>query len=409
MARIGDIHIGGKEPDTPSAELFPSGLAFALKSTYKADYLWESDDSNWQVELKQGQSHIVARSRKWYSYQGLVTYGFEQAQRCLDLMAVKGLDTLELDHPENGHIAVFNDDTRVILRHFFTVPLAFKVTVEAEVRDKDGNIKPQEPPPQPVWRDAFRYYRMSQASGDIFEAYRNLYLSLEALLNAISPYTRGAKEKEWLKTALKKVDTCVPLARYAPATEKDPIAYFMQTQYEDMRCQLFHAKFPDAILPFQEFNPVDVSSAYKSLLRLWRDIAHEYFTVPIGGGAVTLGGFRWLMSGITKLTLAVHFAESESPIGSDDADIRSHCPTTYVSDRCEDLGETAPGVASLQGELDLLDEHMALSFHRVYSTLDTKVLNTASIVDGLQPSGTDVLQSYQSMELRNVNQPRTVF
>lgn len=182
MAKIGNIHLGGKESETADSEHFASGITFPLRSESEIDYMWESQDSHWQVELKRGHVHVVARSHDPQAYDNLVTSGLEQIQRCLDIIAVKNLGILILDHPEVNHIALFQRSEESILRHFSVTKLGIQTSISVEVRDKNGNIKPSTVIPEPSWTWAYRYYRLSQASQDIFEAYRNLFLSLEALL-----------------------------------------------------------------------------------------------------------------------------------------------------------------------------------------------------------------------------------
>ncbi|MFC2032443.1 hypothetical protein ACFLUS_03655 [Chloroflexota bacterium] len=196
MAKIGNIHLGGKELETPNSEHFSSGIAFPLKCESEIDYIWESQNSRWQVELKQDHVYAVARSRDPQANDNLETSGLAQIQRCLDIIAVKKLGALVLDHPEENHLALFQRNEEAILRHFSIVKLAILTNVSVEVRDKDGNIKPHAPIPEPTWTRAFRYYRLSQVSQDMFEAYRNLFLALEALLNKIRPKLPRERERK---------------------------------------------------------------------------------------------------------------------------------------------------------------------------------------------------------------------
>lgn len=409
MAKIGNIYLGGKELETPDSEHFPSGIAFPLKDEAEIDYIWESDDSRWQVELKQDHAHAVARSRDPQANDNVETSGLAQIQRCLDIIAVKKLGILVLDHPEENHIALFQRNEEVILRHFSVVKLAILTNVSVEVRDKDGNIKPSAPIPEPSWTWAFRYYRLSQASQDMFEAYRNLFLALEALLNNIRPKLPRERERKWLENALSIISVKVLLANHTPATIADPIAYFMKTQYTDIRCRLFHAKFPYALLPHEELNPTDVLVAYEVLLRLWRDIAETYFQVPRGGGVFTYQGFKWLMDKTFKRPLSLQFTEDNSPPRKDDTQVSPLGLTTFEFDQSRYLGETKPGIVSWQGEISLLDIHKHLSIHRVCSLVDKTLMNVDFIRNGLSPSGVDIFQTYQSMRLLNRGQPKTTF
>lgn len=409
MAKIGNIYLGGKESETPDSEHFPSGIAFPLKYESGIDYIWESQDFRWQVELKQNHFHAVARSHDPQTYDNLVTSGLEQMQRCLDIIAVKKLGIQVLDHPEINHTALFQRNGETILRHFSVATLGIKTKVSVEVRDKDGNIKPSAPIPEPTWTWAFRYYRLSQASQDIFEAYRNLFLSLEALLNIIRPTLPREGERKWLKNALSVIATKVPLANHTPPRTTDPIDYFMKTQYEDIRCRLFHAKFPDALLPHEELNPTDVLVAYEALLRLWQDIAETYSQVPRGGGVVTYQGFKWMMDNFFSRPLSLQFTEDSSLPRKDDTQVSPLSLTTYEFEESRYLGETKPGVVSWQGEISLLDIHKHLSIHRVCLLVDKTLLNADFIEDGLSPSGADVFQAYQSVRLVNRGQPKTTF
>jgi len=409
MAKIGNIYLGGKESEIPDSEHFPSGIAFPLKSESVIDYIWESQDSHWQVELKQDHIHAVARSRDPQAYDNLVTSGLEQIQRCLDIIAVKKLGILILDHPEINHIALFQKNEETIIKYFSVVSLGIETKVSVEVRDKDGNIKPSAPIPEPSWTWAFRYYRLSQASQDIFEAYRNLFLSLEALLNIIHPKQPSENERKWLENALSEIAVKVPLANHTPATITDPIDYFMETQYTNIRCRLFHAKYPDALLPHEELNPTDILVAYEVLLRLWRDIAETYFQVPRAGSVFTYQGFKFLMDGVFKHPLSLHFTEDNSPPRKDDTQVSPLGLTTFEFEQSRYLGETKPGIVSWQGEISLLDIHKHLSIHRVCSLVDKTLMNVDSIKDGLSPSGVDVFQTYQSMRLLNRGQPKTTF
>ena len=409
MTKIGNIYLGGKESETPNSEHFPSGIAFSLKCESEIDYIWESQNSRWQVELKQDHVYAVARSCDPQAYDNLVTSGLEQIQRCLDIIAVKKLGIIVLNHPEINHIALFQRNGEAILRHFSVDTLGTETSLSVEVRGKDGNIKASTPVPELSWNWAFRYYRLSQASQDIFEAYRNLFLSLEALLNNIRPKLPKESERTWLKNALLEIATKVQLEKHTPAASADPVEDFMKNQYANIRCRLFHAKFPHALLPHEELNPTDVLVAYEALLRLWRDIAETYFQVSRAGGVVTYQGFKSLMDRVFKHPLSLYFTEDDSPPKKDDTQVSPLGLATFEFEQSRYLGEAKPGIVSWQGEISLLDIHKPLSIHRICSLIDQTLLNVDFIKNGLAPSGADVFQTHQSMRLLNRGQPKTTF
>jgi hypothetical protein len=410
MAKLGEIYFGGKEYPQNTPEHFPCGIVFSLNKASIVSQIWESDDKKWQGELKQNYSSIVVRSRESLNYEKIVTYGLEQAHRYLDILAIKNIGIFNIKSPETYHISIYQDNTgNYILRHFSICPFGVFVSAKIEVRDKDGNIKPPPPILEPKWTGAFRYYRLSQDSQNIFEAYRNLFLSLEEILNEISPKYVGEGEVKWLKRALAAISAKVKLSHYVPNLTADPIEYLMKSQYNDTRCRLFHAKFPNALLPYSELNPTDVLAAYDILIRLWQDIAQKYFGVPSGGGVFTYQGFKRLMDRLFSQPLSIYLTEdNSSPLESDTMvsplgkDIFPFTEVSYLS-------QTQPGFVSWQGKLSPIDILKDKEIHRIGTKVGDTLLNTDSIDEGITPSGVDVFETYQSMRLTNKSKPKAIF
>jgi hypothetical protein len=297
----------------------------------------------------------------------------------------------------------------VILRHYSVSELGIKVTAHAEVRDKEGNIKPHVPAPEPVWTWAFRYYRLSQASRDIFEAYRNLFLSLEALLCLITPRWPSEREISWLKRALQHVAGMVQLARYVPQGTVDPVDHLIQTQYVNTRCRLFHAKFPDALLPCDELSSTEVLDAYMVLIELWRSISVSYLRVPSAGGGFTRHGFKSMMDGTFKRPLSMCFTEDDSPPHKDDTEVSPLGATVLGFAESEYLSETRPGVVSWRGQTSVSDALSQIHVHRICTCLDGSLMWTSFISDGLSLSGVDTFQTLQSARLVSLGEPKTAF
>ena len=409
MAKIGSIYLGGRDFPECAPEHFPCGIAFPLKGKSELSQVWASDDPNWQVEIKQGHEYVVAQSHKAIELEDLVATGLEEIQRCLDVTAVKKKGTLSVHQPEAENIAVFRKNGDYVLRHFCMRPLEVEVSVSIEHRDKLGNIVPPTPIPEPTWTWAFRYYRLSQNSQDIFEAYRNLYLSFEALLNEICPKQSSEGERKRLKTTLSTITSRVNLSSHVPNSDDEPTEYLVRTQYDDVRCPLFHAKFPGALLPYAELNPTDVVIAYEALLRLWRSIAEAYFNVPRGGVAFTHQGFKHHMDGVFSKPLSLHFTEDNSPSRREDTAISPRSMATFQFPTSSYLGETNPGLVSWTAELALSEGLKGLTVRRICTTVGSKLWRVTLISDGLSLTGVDVFETYQSARLVNNSQPKTIF
>ena len=120
--------------------------------------------------------------------------------------------------------------------------------MRAVVKDAAGNIVPQPAPPTPVWHGSLRYFRLAQVTDDLFDAYRNLYLALEAILDRIAPQTVNAAGKpnepegQWFKRALGEAHKRVPLNQFAPKGSAGPVQDLHDELYVGTRTALFHAK-----------------------------------------------------------------------------------------------------------------------------------------------------------------------
>lgn len=407
MAQIGSLYLGGSERTGTSS--FICGIAFSLNQAPKFDYVFTSVDANWEVEIKANEDHIVARSRKPLNLENLISSGFEQIQICLDIIAVKKLGILLLENPERSYVALFTKDDRSILRHYALMNISMGISAQVEIRDKDGNIKPQPSAPEPVWTWAFRYYRLSQASNDIFEAYRNLFLSFEALLNKLYPKDNNEREVDWLKRCLTSIAGDISLETCVPEGTEDKVAYIIQQQYKKIRCKLLHAKHPDALLPHAQINPTDVLAAYEALLRLWQHIAAKKFFISLGGGVITYGGFRLMMDNAFSKGITFYFIEDSSPTKSEDREISPLRKQVIQFDNSEYLGQSRPGFVALQGRIRVTNKFDKMPIYRICSTRDDILYTVSHISSALIPIGVDDLETMHEIRLINEGQPKTYF
>src|SRR5699024_5129401 len=115
------------------------------------------------------------------------------------------------------------------------------------VRNAEGKIVHDPPPPQDEWHESLRFYRISEASNDLFDSFRNLYLAIEALLSAVSapvvnPSGSPEGEGAWLKRVMRQVSLVVDLSPFAPPSSKAPHNAIHAELYGALRTAIFHAK-----------------------------------------------------------------------------------------------------------------------------------------------------------------------
>lgn len=105
------------------------------------------------------------------------------AQQGLDLLAMQGRGAAVTPLAHERCVVWARAEGVVRLRVTMLERLGSMITVRAEVRDSEGRLVEQPPPPPARWAPAMRYFRLAQAAQDVVDAYRNMFLALEALLS----------------------------------------------------------------------------------------------------------------------------------------------------------------------------------------------------------------------------------
>jgi hypothetical protein len=178
----------------------PTGAGFTFGGIARTD-AQVALTSGWTAEVLAGTQTIVARGRRASGYEAVRDAGLDAAQEALDLLCIRGTLSLSIVRVETSHFAWWTESSRTIMRIVGVADLNVGVTVTASVVDAHGNPKHATPLPV-VWHPSFRYFRVSQTSTDLFDAYRNLYLALESILTTIVPVRHSERESSWLRRAL---------------------------------------------------------------------------------------------------------------------------------------------------------------------------------------------------------------
>jgi hypothetical protein len=195
----------------------------------------------WEIEVRQGSGFVVARKVEALDRSGVLREGYERAERFLDIMSFELSGTLAIGAPGRSHILLYGAEGKKVLERLATSDNPMSVQMQIRRAGPDG-VEIPPPPPEPAkWIPALRFYRLSQISRSPHEAYRNLWLGLEAMLSAAVPLQGKEKEGPWLRRAFKELTRHVNLSHDLPENV-DPVDYLMSRHYVGMRCNLFHAK-----------------------------------------------------------------------------------------------------------------------------------------------------------------------
>lgn len=401
MARIGQIEIGGREAGC--------GVAFDLMAPSPVSLCMNIPGGDWTVEVVAGQDTVVGRTARSGTREKILTEGLEWVERFLDLLAFRSHKSLVLKEPGDRHIIVFERDGAFLVQHVDASDLSITVRMTAVVKDESGAVVPPLPVPPPSWIPALRFYRLSQSNTNLHDAYRSLWLGLEALLASLSPVTTGERERDWLFRALNSIAATHDLRSFAPG-RSDPVSFIMGTQYDHVRCRLFHAKPPPRGALVDHPSPEEVLSAYEALLRFWRFVATEVCKVPAtGSGGTTYEGYRYMMDRALEGRTCMAFTSDVSPAQRDDVAVSPLGREVWTFDDVRYLSETAPGRVAFAGLVALKDVHRSEPVHRVCGVADGTLLTTTCINAGLDLNGADAFESRQTIRLINPDMPRVSF
>lgn len=185
--------------------------------------------------------HVVCRFHGATSESDAFARGVVTAQEGLDLLSILGRGDLVTRDAFDEHLLWWKEGELEFLSLVSTATLSIALgPVTITVRDADGNVVP--PAPVGITHHlGFRFYRLAQASDDLFDAFRNMYLAFESLLS--SRYAKGKQlEIDWLRNSLNAASSELELRTLLGPTVTDPVSHFLQVAYREARLPLFHAK-----------------------------------------------------------------------------------------------------------------------------------------------------------------------
>lgn len=335
-----------------------------------------------------------------------------------------------IKNPGTNFIALFNQDGQFVLRESSNADLFIETSATLTVVDKNGKVRENPPEPRHEWIPAFRYYRLSQSSSDLYEAYRNLFLSFESLLYGICPVIPREGETRWFTRAMTEVMKNVPLQDYAPPNTPDPVRHLVVTQYNDVRCKMFHSKDRGYLLPAEDLDPKIVSDAYQTLIRLWHEIVVHYYRRSIGEGGVTYPGFKLWMDNAAALGFSIYITIDPIQEEPNAASLLSVLimpthknPTPshlkiflsslkqpkYLANEVMYSGDYQPGMVLFKGTFNRECLSKLDIVHGIGTIINNNLIKVSNIEDGIRPEGIDKFESDVTLRLINKSSPKTIF
>ena len=247
----------------------------------------------WETEVRAGSRIVVARGTGPESFEHATAESIDAANRGLDMLSARGILDAWIREADDQHISWWAENGEQVIR-LVSVPTA---RVDVGNVTVTGGIQVE--PAAPEWHESLRYFRLSQITDDLVDAYRNLYLALECLLSRLAPQRSNPNgsptenEGDWLKRALGEAGQLVNLESYVPPGAGDPVATLFDDLYRDIRSNLLHAKSSrPTILPHTGARRGEVAASLQRATSLYLGLAEHELHVRRPGGGIFAGLWR---------------------------------------------------------------------------------------------------------------------
>lgn len=377
---------------------FDSGAAFLLSQKCTVNEVVRPQP-HWEVEIRASSPYVVARGIGASNSADAFNTAHDIAQQGLDLLSISGKADLSIHNAIDECLIWWREDNLRILR----------VIIVAERYIKVGpGLGPQPLVLPIIYHESLRYFRLSQTTDDLYDAFRNMYLSFELLLEYIVPKT-DKTETQWLMRALNKVNATWPLSLAFTPRTSDIVQEIYDEIYRGVRIGIFHAKhnYPH-LLPHNLQDRAKVNEGLKKLTRIVLLLAQNKLNARRGGGLITYYAF----DGMTKPFLS----DSEILISdvnlSVNADETLDSPAyvgavTFPARFAPELSE--PGLNCALGTIDTDLLHSLKSIVR-FSLKHENILCLVLVIDAeLTYEGFDRIEAQMGFQLKNVDQPKYLF
>ncbi len=401
MAKIGQLKI-------VDGEQYYSGGAFRLKETPNNNNIVVYN--GWEVELEEKNPFAAVRAEKIIPEKNRVDSLYEHLQRGLDILSIENDADHRCENLHSEHIVAWSKESRQFLRLVGIADFSVGSSASATVRDKNGELVKQDIP-ETKWHESLRFFRLSQSTDDLFDAYRNAFLALETLLSDRTPIRSedGEGESDWLKRALSEAQKDIDLGKFAP-NPSSPVESIHGYQYKSTRCEMFHSKISEpSLVPHRVEDREHVHNALDDLLRIYVTILRDTVDLNREEGVVTYEGFEWMTLGIrdeqsVKVCLSTEESSYERSTSSPSNDY-THVPGTFSEEYSK------PGKVCILAETDpsKLDIPSPIHSIKLEKRADGKTISSMELGPGLYIDHIDIFQTLLGLRLDNVNSVKTRF
>lgn len=300
-ARFGDLRLWRDQ--------FRPGVLLPLREAPRTSGR-DTDPSGIEVEAKRRVKAVVVRNLAGSRPAELLPQALDSANRGLDLLCASGVAPMVIADPDLLNLCWWEGaDSARCMRVACRVRSQARLTVGGGIPDAGdpGNLILA--PTSTTWDPALRYFRLSQVTDDLFDAFRNLYLAVESAFDASFPRPNGMGEGDWLLAALRNAASQgVNLNLYAPPGARSAERRLYKEIWTDIRNAVFHAKGSQArFVPLDASKRPAVLDAHRRLGALFMDLAGREWGVRFLSSGMGVAAIDAMAAGFlsdTQITLS---------------------------------------------------------------------------------------------------------
>lgn len=395
MATLGEIVIADKNSH------LGSGVAFLLNQKCELSEVIRFDPDH-EVEVRKGSPYIVAHTQGMSHINDVFSNGYELAQKGLDLISIMGKSNLSIRNGSYEYIAWWREGSEQILRvvAFAKSPflmemlgLKFNQTVAS---------------PKPIYHESLRYFRLSQVTDDLFDAFRNMYLSFELLLEHIEPKRKREAEGDWLRRALGSVNKVVSLEQAYSCANSDVVSDIYNNIYKKTRCSIFHAKNKSRLLPQNLIDRKQVAEGLEILTNIVLLLAKKWLKVERLRERLVPDGFDLVTQPLLSNSIVIVSDNNMSLNTSETFGISDFSNPIYLHTRhAPELSE--PNFGVVLGTVNILELGSLDKIATLGLLYNNDLIFSAKIGEDLICKSIDRLEIQFGIQLENIREPKYLF
>lgn len=374
MAYIGDMFIGGNSNENTI------GIAWLMDKTSDLNETYESE--HWEIEILKNSKYIVARTDLNLDYIVQKNEGLCKTNEFLDKLSVRKSNHYQIIKPTENYFMVYKEKQKLIFECKMTDRIKINTDFKIYSIDNNGNRIKKFEYLYPKWNSVFRFYRFSMLSTNKFDAYRNLFLSLENLLSIYKPKLEKESEIKWFRRALN-------FAYKEKIVGKSTSDRFVKDHYINIRCRLFHGKKDGFILPHSSDSFETINCVYDDLLMIWQKFVSKILDCNFINGGMTVDGISLICKSIY-----------DKPVIKIDMNRNGSNEELITFNSTEILDDNKHYQSTIQGKLDV-SLYTSKKCNRILVCNNDTLISELKINEGIDLSGVSIFKVSNTIEILN--------